>query len=138
MCPDFVDKLRKFSSTNKLKKAVLHIIAGHLDDKQIQSLRDTFHHLDENGDGLLSLQEIVTGLQKAEMPSSPADLHDIMEQIDSDGSGLVDYTEFLAATLNQRTYMQEDAPCATRALSCNLVLLLPVASCGACCVWREV
>jgi len=56
----------------------------------------------------LSLQEIVTGLQKAEMPSSPADLHDIMEQIDSDGSGLVDYTEFLAATLNQRTYMQED------------------------------
>jgi calcium-dependent protein kinase len=108
MCPDFVDKLRKFSSSCKLKKAVLHIIAGHLDDKQIQSLRDTFHHLDENGDGLLSLQEIVTGLQKAEMPSSPADLHDIMEQIDSDGSGLVDYTEFLAATLNQRTYMQED------------------------------
>ncbi|CAE8598437.1 unnamed protein product, partial [Polarella glacialis] len=28
--------------------------------------------------------------------------------IDSDGSGVIDYTEFLAATLDKKAYMQED------------------------------
>merc|ERR1712039_654578 len=30
------------------------------------------------------------------------------EDVDSDGSGVVDYTEFLAATLDKRVYMKED------------------------------
>merc|ERR1712241_327832 len=32
----------------------------------------------------------------------------ILEEVDSDGSGFIDYTEFLAATLDCRTYCQED------------------------------
>merc|ERR1712146_779799 len=32
----------------------------------------------------------------------------IMEEVDSDGSGVIDYTEFLAATLDKKSYMQED------------------------------
>merc|ERR1711959_468946 len=38
----------------------------------------------------------------------PPDLQKIMEQVDSDGSGVIDYTEFLAATLDRRHYIQED------------------------------
>jgi len=29
--------------------------------------------------------------------------------VDSDGSGVIEYTEFLAATLDKRAYLQEDA-----------------------------
>jgi calcium-dependent protein kinase len=36
-------------------------------------------------------------------------MQQIMEDIDSDGSGVIDYTEFLAATLDKRVYLQEDA-----------------------------
>merc|ERR1711977_651632 len=38
----------------------------------------------------------------------PADLLQIMKDVDSDGSGVIDYTEFLAATISRRQYIQED------------------------------
>jgi calcium-dependent protein kinase len=103
-----VDNLKGFRSTNKLKKAALHVIAGQLDESQIKNLRTVFLQLDDNGDGLLSVQEMRDGLAKAGLKDIPPDLQQIMEQVDSDGSGVIDYTEFLAATLDKKAYIQED------------------------------
>jgi len=105
---NFVDNLRGFRSQNKLKKAALHIIAGELSDSQIKNLRETFQSLDENGDGLLTSAEMRDGLEKAGLKDIPADLQDIMKNVDADGSGVIDYTEFLAATLDKKLYMAED------------------------------
>merc|ERR1719359_573110 len=105
---NFVDNLRSFRSQNKLKKAALHIIAGQLGESQIKALRETFMALDDNGDGLLTAQEMKEGMQKAGLKEIPPDIQQIMEQVDSDGSGVIDYTEFLAATLDKRVYVQED------------------------------
>merc|ERR1711937_520724 len=104
----FVDHLRSFRGQNKLKKAALQIIAQHLNDTQIKALRDTFMALDGNGDGLLTASEMKEGLQKAGLKEIPPDMQQIMEDIDSDGSGVIDYTEFLAATLDKKVYMAED------------------------------
>merc|ERR1719387_1457414 len=104
-----VDNLKGFRSTNKLKKAALHVIAGQLDESKIKNLRDVFMQLDSNGDGLLSVAEMRDGLQKAGLKEIPPDLQQIMEEVDADGSGVIDYTEFLAATLDKKTYLQEDA-----------------------------
>merc|ERR1719291_1494862 len=105
---NFVDNLRGFRSQNKLKKAALHVIAGQLDDSQIKALRETFMALDGNGDGLLTAAEMKEGLTKAGLSEIPADLQNILESVDSDGSGVIDYTEFLAATLDKRSYLKED------------------------------
>jgi len=104
----FVDHLRSFRGQNKLKKAALQIIAQQLNDTQIKALRDTFMALDGNGDGLLTASEMKEGLQKAGLKDIPPDMQQIMEDIDSDGSGVIDYTEFLAATLDKRLYVKED------------------------------
>merc|ERR1712176_1303075 len=64
--------------------------------------------LDENGDGLLTINEFKEGLTKAGFKEIPADLQQIMEEVDSDGSGAIEYTEFLAATLDKKMYIQED------------------------------
>lgn len=105
---NFVDNLRGFRSQNKLKKAALHIIAGQLNEDQIKALRETFMALDGNGDGLLTAAEMKEGLAKSGLKDIPVDLQQILEDVDSDGSGVVDYTEFLAATLDRRLYLQED------------------------------
>merc|ERR1740120_374174 len=105
---NFVDKLRTFRSQNKLKKAALHVIAAQFNDDQIKALRETFIALDGNGDGLLTAAEMREGLAKAGLKDIPADLQQIMEDVDSDGSGVIDYTEFLAATLDKRSYVKED------------------------------
>mmetsp|Transcript_28189 Transcript_28189/g.80059 ORF Transcript_28189/g.80059 Transcript_28189/m.80059 type:complete len:545 (+) Transcript_28189:154-1788(+) len=105
---NFVDNLRGFRSQNKLKKAALHIIAGQLNEDQIKALRETFIALDNNGDGLLTAAEMKEGLAKAGLKDIPIDLQQILEDVDSDGSGVIDYTEFLAATLDKRAYLKED------------------------------
>merc|ERR1711998_11300 len=76
---------------------------------QIKALRDTFMQLDANGDGLLTAAELKEGLTKSGLKEIPPDLQQIMQDIDSDGSGVIDYTEFLAATLDKKHYMQESA-----------------------------
>merc|ERR1719316_2032004 len=103
-----VDHLRTFRSQNKLKKAALHVIASQLGESQIKGLRETFMALDENGDGLLTVNEMKEGLKKAGLKEIPPDLQQIMQDVDSDGSGVIDYTEFLAATLDHRSYIKED------------------------------
>jgi calcium-dependent protein kinase len=104
----FVDTLRAFPSRNKFVKAALHVIAAQLSDMQIKSLRDTFISLDNNGDGLLTLSELRDGLKHAGLAVQPSELRKIMEGVDADGSGAIDYTEFLAATLQWRHLVQED------------------------------
>merc|ERR1712019_333647 len=104
-----VDNLRGFRSQNKLKKAALHTIANQLNEDQIKALRETFMTLDGNGDGKLTVNEMKEGIKKAGLKEIPPDLKQIMEDVDSDGSGVIDYTEFLAATLDKKYYMQESA-----------------------------
>eukprot|EP00929_Paragymnodinium_shiwhaense_P058566 TRINITY_DN2932_c0_g1_i1.p1 TRINITY_DN2932_c0_g1~~TRINITY_DN2932_c0_g1_i1.p1 ORF type:complete len:502 (+),score=153.25 TRINITY_DN2932_c0_g1_i1:86-1591(+) len=104
----FVDNLRAFLCQNKLKKAALHIIANQLNEDQIKALRETFMSLDHNGDGQLTVNELKEGIVKAGLKEIPQDLQAIMDEVDSDGSGVIDYTEFLAATLDRRIYLKED------------------------------
>merc|ERR1711972_145012 len=52
--------------------------------------------------------EMTEGLQKAGLKEIPENLEQIMKQVDSDGSGVIDYTEFIAATLDKKQYIQED------------------------------
>merc|ERR1719389_1057815 len=66
-----------------------------------------FYALDKDGDGTITVEEMQEGIAKMGI-DIPPNLKQIMEQVDSDGSGVVDYTEFLAATLDRRQYIQED------------------------------
>jgi len=103
----FVDNLRTFNSQKKLKKAALQVIANQLNESQIKGLRDIFIQLDNNSDGILTPQEMKEGLSKAGLKEIPPDLQQILADVDSDGSGKIDYTEFLAATLEKRAYVEE-------------------------------
>jgi len=109
--PTLMDNLRNFRMQNKLKKAALHIIAGQLDESQIKGLRETFTALDENSDGFLTMEELKIGLEKAGLKKSKTDtdLQKIVEGMDVDGSGRIDYTEFIAAALDKRSYLSENA-----------------------------
>jgi len=100
--------LRTFRNQNKFKKVALNVIAQQLQEDQIKGLRDLFLSLDKNGDGCLTLEELKTGIGRSGLKEIPPDLQEIMKGIDADGSGQVDYTEFLAATMDSKMHQQED------------------------------
>jgi len=102
-----VSNLKNFRSTNRFKKMALQVIATQLSEDKIENLRRQFLALDSNGDGRLSIKEISDGLKAAGMKDN--DLKNILAGVDCDGSGSIEYKEFLAATLDKKHYLQEDA-----------------------------
>merc|ERR1719487_21661 len=67
---------------------------------------EVFIKLDVNEDGQLTLQEITDGIQNAGL-NLGSDFADVLRDIDTDGSGVIDYTEFLAASIDRKLYCQE-------------------------------
>merc|ERR1719384_3003283 len=56
---------------------------------------------------MLSPVDIRDGLAKSGLSVSP-DLQELLQNVDSDGSGYLDYTEFIAATVDQELYAQRE------------------------------
>lgn len=106
---NLLSNLRSFHSNNQLQKLAMNALARSLNDKEIQELKDLFVALDENGDGQLTLEELNAGLGQAGLAEAAAKLATIMDECDADGNGVIDYTEFIAATVDKKRVMQEDA-----------------------------
>merc|ERR1719321_1507551 len=100
--------LRSFHAQSTFQKAALTAMAKHLGDSAIQDLKEMFYALDADGNGTITIDELRDGMEKMGM-DIPQDLIRIMSEVDSDGSGEIDYSEFLAATLDRRHFMCEDA-----------------------------
>ena len=105
-----VDNLKNFRAQNKLKKAALHIIAQQMPDSEIASLKNIFVSIDKNGDGQLTIPEMMEGIQKSGINTDTLgiDIKEVLQNIDSNASGVIDYTEFIAATLEKKKYLRED------------------------------
>lgn len=88
-----------------MKKAALTAISVQASPDDIRELKDLFKSLDKNGDGSLTMEELRIGLREKENGEA---LMNIMESADTDGSGEINYTEFIAATLDANVFMRED------------------------------
>jgi len=103
------DNLKKFRLLNALKKQATYVIARELGDKQIKELKEVFMKLDSDGDGCVTADELKAGLKQ--IKSLPEEtVQQILSGYDYNGNGAVDYTEFLAATLDTK-HFNEDQTC---------------------------
>lgn len=99
-----VESLNSYVHKSKFQQLVLSFVASRLRDDEIEGLRNTFIALDKNQDGTLTLEEMQIGLANME---SNLSAEEIFEKLDTDKSGSINYTEFLAATIDKSIYMQE-------------------------------
>ncbi|CAK0900456.1 unnamed protein product [Prorocentrum cordatum] len=103
-----VDNLKKFTSATRMKKMALHLVARQMDDRDMEHLRDIFTQFDANKKGTLTILELHEGLARAGVTDNGM-LRKLAKALDSDNSGAIDYTEFLAAALDARAASQEAA-----------------------------
>lgn len=111
---DVVQRLQRFATHGRLKRAVLTLIA---DDVAADAGRATatvdaatalFDRLDADRSGGVCLTELVAGLADAGYTLAPCEVEKIMSRLDVDGDGAVDRGELLAALLDWRQ-LQADA-----------------------------
>ncbi len=68
---------------------------ANMTQEQIESFRNAFKHLDDNGDGVLSLAEIQQMFSKLGLNKSEDDLKSIISEIDTNNDGSISFVEFL-------------------------------------------
>ena len=106
--PKVFKALKLFSTQNKLKRKALGIIAQFLSSQEIESLRKEFAALDKDGNGKITCKELVQSMKTLGLNPSNSDVSQLIAEIDSDGDGLMDYQEFLAASMEKKHYMRDD------------------------------
>merc|ERR1719456_1305165 len=97
--------LEKFAHKQRLERAVLAIAVRNKDESQIKGLKQIFSALDQDQDGVLSVEEVERGLELAEM-SLDAAMDEELEDIASQ-NGRVTYSDFLAMMLDRSVLCEE-------------------------------
>ena len=99
---DALVQLKSYQATTKLKDAIQFYLATHIISAQdIKVLRESFTSMDQNGDGKLSRAEL-TMIYNEIMTNEEAQqtVEKIMDQVDSDKNGVIEYSEFLRACVD--------------------------------------
>jgi calcium-dependent protein kinase len=100
--------MKAYVGYNLLKKKALHVIAHRLSGDQIQELKNVFSMLDSNKDGTITFTELRRGLERLGHLDDLEDLRSLMENMDVDGNKRIDFSEFIAATMNTKHFYQDD------------------------------
>ena len=101
--------LKDYAQSTLIKKISLLFIASRLDENEIKNLKLIFEAFNKNKDGQISYQELKQGLFDLKSINANEDeLHEIFKNIDMDKDGKIDYTEFLAATLQKQSYLKKE------------------------------
>ncbi|XVF59773.1 hypothetical protein PTKIN_Ptkin07bG0302900 [Pterospermum kingtungense] len=105
-----LNNLRQFVKYSRLKQFALRALASTLNEEEIADLRDQFDAIDVDKNGSISLEEMRQALAK-DLPwkLKESRVLEILQAIDSNTDGLVDFTEFVAAGLHVNQMEEHDS-----------------------------
>ncbi|GAB1609565.1 calmodulin, striated muscle [Argonauta hians] len=69
--------------------------AEQLNDEQIAEFKEAFDLFDKDGDGAITTKELGTVMRSLGQNPSESELQDMINEVDVDGSGTIDFPEFL-------------------------------------------
>ncbi|KAL4489837.1 hypothetical protein ABPG72_022477 [Tetrahymena utriculariae] len=103
--------LKQFKCQNEFQKAILTFISVNLVSSQDKvELENLFKRLDTNQDGRLSKEEIMNGYNQIWHNNymTEGQINLIFDQVDSDKSDSIDYSEFITATLERKLFNEKE------------------------------
>ncbi|KAL3687151.1 hypothetical protein R1sor_013460 [Riccia sorocarpa] len=105
-----LSNMREFVKYSRLKQMALKALATTLDTEEIAALRDQFNAIDMDKNGTITLEEIKQALAK-DMPWRLKETRvvEILKAMDSNRDGMVDFDEFVAATLHVHQLEESDS-----------------------------
>ncbi|KAL5537462.1 hypothetical protein UlMin_044695 [Ulmus minor] len=101
-------KEKQFSVMNKLKKRALLVIAEHLSAEEVAGILEGFHLMDASNRGKISSDELKVGFRYLGHHIPDSDIQTLMEAVDVDKDGYLDYGEFVAIYVQLRKIFNDE------------------------------
>jgi len=102
--------MKSFRADQKIQIATWCFLTNLLSaNEDKQELMTTFRNLDTNGDGYLTKQELLSGFEMLGIYGNAETIIDnMMSTVDIDKNGLIEYSEFVMATINREKLLRKD------------------------------
>ncbi|RCV36347.1 hypothetical protein SEVIR_7G321500v4 [Setaria viridis] len=76
-------------------------VEQQLSKQQIEEFREAFSLFDKDGDGTITSKELGTVMRSLGQSPSEEELQEMVKEVDADGSGAIDFQEFLTLLARQ-------------------------------------
>lgn len=96
---NILERLRDYRGVSTLKKAAMNLLVKMADFKEIEHMRNLFMRLDKDQTGDITVAELREALQEAQIKIDETELDKIVNEVDYRGDRLINYSEFLSATI---------------------------------------
>ncbi|KAG1676954.1 hypothetical protein FOA52_014830 [Chlamydomonas sp. UWO 241] len=96
-----VTRLQRFAAMNRFKKEARRVLAAFLPEEEVVGLLALFTEMDANNDGVLTLAELQHAILSKGIRLPDKVARRLLECADLNGDGVIDYGEFLGATVHQ-------------------------------------
>lgn len=107
-----VTSFKDFCQGRELRRAALSVMASQLSDDHMERLREQFVAMDTDGNGVISKAEMLEAMQRERIDGITdieAWVESTFEQVDCNGSGCIEFTEWQAAVMKTTAGITEEA-----------------------------
>lgn len=98
----FLKSIRDYSKISLFQKEALTVLVRHLSVHELKGLNDTFLSLDEDKNGIILIQHLSDILHDSRLHLAQKEIDNLINSIDIDKNGKLNYSEFLAATISSK------------------------------------
>ena len=104
--------IAKYKTFNKFKQAILTFIASRLNSDECKDIKNIFYNIDEDKNGFITFEDyrkyIINEFNIDDLIENEEEIKKGFQGMDIDYNNNIDYTEFLAANLDESIFLKEE------------------------------
>ena len=104
--------IEKYKSYSKFKQVILTFIASRLSSEESDKIRNIFCCIDESQKGFITYEDfsnyLINECNMDEISNKQNEIKKAFRSVDIDQNNAIDYTEFLAANIEETIYLKEE------------------------------